>query len=360
MPACSSGSGKKDYMWVSAAQVGLRDRVATLYNKTGIVHNAERVEVLERQKRFARVRTREGQEGWIELRYLVDERVFNGFQKLAEEAKPLPIVGVATTRNSTNMHLTPGREAEVLYQMREGEKIEILKRAVAERQMPGEKKPEPRAAQTKLEKTTTEATPKLKVAAKLEPVIQKRSGREAANAAPAMEDWWLIRNTVGQVGWVLGRMLDLDVPLDIAQYAEGQRIVSCRVINIIEDGDKKVPQWLSVVTEPKDGLPYDFDQIRVFTWNLKRHRYETAYRERKLVGVLPVKVDRQDFGKEGVLPVFTIRVQDANGQVVDRTYKLVGPMVRRVMSDDERNSSAASQKQGSTPAPARRSRRRRS
>jgi hypothetical protein len=36
-------------------------------------------------------------------------------------------------------------------------------------------------------------------------------------------------------------MIDLDVPLDVAQYAEGQRIVAFFVLNQVQDGDKKVP-----------------------------------------------------------------------------------------------------------------------
>jgi SH3-like domain-containing protein len=360
--ACSSSSAKKEYMWVSAPQVGLRDRVATLYNKTGIVHNAERVEVLERQKRFARVRSAGGEEGWIELRHLVDERVFNGFQKMVDEARPLPIVGVATTRNSTNMHLTPARDADVLYQMHEGEKLEILKRAVSARPVAGGKRPEESFAKPAVEKIAS-ATGNANNAAvaKMRPAIAKGKNEErkgTGTSEPIMEDWWMIRNTSGRVGWVLGRMLDLDVPLDIAQYAEGQRIVSCSLINAVQDGDKKVGQWVALVTDPKDGLPYDFNQIRVFTWNLKRHRYETAYRERKLFGMLPVKVDRQEFGNEGVQPTFTIQVQDANGQDSQRTYRLAGTMVRRVVAEEP--TSAAADRSSSVRAPARHSRRRRS
>ena len=85
-----------------------------------------------------------------------------------------------------------------------------------------------------------------------------------------MEDWWLIRDPDRRVGWVLARMVDLDVPLEIAQYAEGQRTVAFFVLNQVTDGDKKVPQYLVVLTEPKDGLPFDYNQVRVFTWNVKR------------------------------------------------------------------------------------------
>jgi hypothetical protein len=125
------------------------------------------------------------------------------------------------------------------------------------------------------------------------------------------------------------------VPLEIAQYAEGQRFVAFFKLNEVQDEDKKVPQYLALLTEPKDGQPFDFNKVHVFTWNVKRHRYETAYRERNLNGVLPVTVTHEDFGKEGDLPVFILRVKDDGGNVVERKYKLNTPMVRRVLAPGE-------------------------
>jgi hypothetical protein len=151
---------------------------------------------------------------------------------------------------------------------------------------------------------------------------------------PVIEDWWLVRDSHARVGWVLARMVDLDLPLEVAQYAEGQRVVAYFVLDQVQDRDKKVAQYLTVLTEPKDGLPFDFNQIRVFTWNVKVHRYETAYRER-MKGRLPVIVAQEDFDKEGRLPVFTVRVQDESGNVSERKYKLKTPMVRRVYAPGE-------------------------
>ena len=149
------------------------------------------------------------------------------------------------------------------------------------------------------------------------------------------EDFWLVRSAQGHAGWVLARMLDLDVPLEIAQYAEGQRTVAYFALNEVPDADKKVPQYLVALSEPRDGLPFDFNQVRVFTWNVKRHRYETAYRERNLFGLLPIRTGQEEFGKEGRLPVFSFRIQDEDGNTADRKYKLNTPIVRRVLAPGE-------------------------
>jgi hypothetical protein len=156
-----------------------------------------------------------------------------------------------------------------------------------------------------------------------------------------MEDWWLVRDPEGQVGWVLSHMVDVDVPLEIAQYAEGQRLVAFFVLDQVSDLDKKVPQYLVLLTEPKDGMPFDFNQLRVFTWNLRRHRYETAYREHGLRGFLPVAVSQQDFGKEGTLPVFALRVKDDQGNWNERKYKLNTPIVRRILAPGEQRAPPA-------------------
>jgi len=48
---------------------------------------------------------------------------------------------------------------------------------------------------------------------------------------------------------------------------------------------------------------------------VKRHRYETAYRERNLNGVLPVTVSQEDFAKRGSCPAFVLHVKDDNGKL---------------------------------------------
>ncbi len=317
LPSCKKASNlNKEVAYVNAPQAVLRDRLATIFEKKGTVKLGDKVYVLDHSKRFSYIRTETGEEGWIADRYLIDAATYKEFEKLVADNANTPVQSHGTSRTTLNLHVSPGRDTEHLFQVKEGDKLEILKRATA---------PKPASLQAP-------------------PVVKKsaaKPGEPDTPPPPALEDWTLVRSPEKRVGWVLSRMVDVDLPIEIAQYAEGQRIVSTVVLSKIRDDDKDVPQYLVMLTENKDGLPFDFNQIRVFTWNTKRHRYETAYRERNLVGVFPVKSGTEDFGKEGVLPVFTLRVKDAQGKESERKYRMIGPIVRRVATPEELKQEAA-------------------
>jgi len=306
--SCKRGGGRVlEIAYVSGVQANLRDHVAAVYEKTGVIKNGDRVEVLDHDRHFVKVRAATGEMGWVEQRYLVSADVYDRIQKLTADNQTDPVQAQGIARNDTNLHVEPGRDTEHLYQILSGEKLSLLKRGTAEK--PGAVIPASRSKSAS-------------------------SNNDDKKPIPVVEDWWLVRDSHNRVGWVLSRMVDVDLPLDIAEYAEGQRIVAFFVLDQVQDGDKKVAQYLTVLTEPKDGLPFDFNQIRVFTWNVRRHRYETAYRER-MEGVLPVTIMQENFDKEGMLPVFVVRVKDDSGNVVERKYKLNTPIVRRVLAPGE-------------------------
>ena len=52
--------------------------------------NGEAVQILARDRRFARVRTSTGAEGWLEQRFLVSKETYDAFQKLAEHVRKRP------------------------------------------------------------------------------------------------------------------------------------------------------------------------------------------------------------------------------------------------------------------------------
>ena|SRR5947207_11166678 len=330
--------------YVVAPQAPLRDRVATVFQKTGTVRNGDQVEVLEKSRRWIRVRTRSGEEGWIEQYNLIGQNVFDAFQKLYQESASKPAQTRAILRNDFRLHITPGRDTDKLFLLKEGSKLELLERATVPRSGAIAQ------AEAPAEKTSSVTTEENKAAAKTKAVKKKGNVAKAKKTEEmlpdaAMDDWWLARDDQHHAGWVQGRYLDIDIPLEVAQYAEGQRIVAFFVLKEVEDlqadrPDKRVPYYLVLLTPPRDGYPFDYDQIRLFSWNVKKHRYETAYRERNLLGLLPVSIGKEDFGKEGVLPAFILHVNE-DGKTVERKYKLNGVILRRVTEPAEQQKEAA-------------------
>jgi hypothetical protein len=316
----SESSGKADFVYVAVPEAALRDHVATIYSKTGVVHNGERLMVLERMqnRRFVRVRSPRGEEGWLQERYLADQQTFDQFRLMAEQYKDTPVQATATVEHEARVHVVPGRKAASLFPLAQKEKVGLLKRQTINRNaVPGAPK-EPDA-----EPDTTADDP-------------------ASGAEPAVwEDWWLVRDSQQRAGWVLGRSLFVDVPDEIGTYAEGQRMIAAFPLDEMDDDGKKVSDYLVAYSEPKDGLPYDYDQVRVFTWNKRKHRYEGAYRERHLAGTLPVSIGRQEFEKEGTLRTFTLRSKDEGGQVREQIYKFNPPIVRKVVAPGQKPAAPA-------------------
>jgi hypothetical protein len=314
LAGCAGRSGSAEYVYVAAPEALLRDHVAPIYNKTGVVHNGERLQVLDRMqnKRFVRVRTPRGDEGWVHERYLADQQTFDQFQRLAGQFRGSPAQASATTEDQVKVHGLPGRKTGYLYMLNEKQKVELLERQPVNR-------------------NAAPAPPK-----EADADADTADDDTGSNNQPAIwEDWWLVRDSQQRLGWVLGRALYLDVPGEIAQYAEGQRIVAVFPLDEVQDQGKKVSEYLVLLTEPKDGLPYDFSQIRIYTWNTRKHRYETAYRERGLSGTLPVSLGRQNFEKEGDLRTFTLRLKDDDGHPRQQVYKFNPPMVRKVFAPGE-------------------------
>jgi SH3-like domain-containing protein len=329
------------YVYVTAKQTYLRDRVAAVSNRTATVDNGERLQVLEHGRRFVRVQTEKGEQGWIDEKVVATQQIFDQFEALKKQHQTDPVVASAVVRDDVYMHVGPGRDTEHFYRLPEGEKIKLLSRSTLQKPMP----------------------PGMRAIAAAPAAAEGSHGKAGAPAPPeapvppAMEDWWLVRDSKGDTGWLLSRMMDVDAPDTLTRYAEGQRIVGAYVLTTVNDPDapqdnKDIPEYVTVLSPYKAGLTYDFDQVRVFTWNVKKHRYETGYRDRNIEGYLPVEVKMatDPYGKSPTAstpaPTFSYRVlaDDAGpvipdpvtgaiapGKTVLKTYRLESNLVRRVL-----------------------------
>jgi SH3-like domain-containing protein len=324
---------KPEMVYVVAKQTYLRDRVAAVSNRVALVSNGEPLEVVEHGRRFLRTKTSKGEVGWIEDHMVIDQAAYDQFVALAQQHAHDPVVATGVLRDDLYLHVKPGRDTDRFYLLPENEKLQLLIRASV---------PKPAPPQGFLAPSHPAAAGSAKG--------KKAEGKAAPPGEPSvpMEDWWLVRDGKGQVGWMLSRRLDVDVPDEIAGYSEGQKIVGAYVLTKVYDPDsslpeKLVPEYVSVTNAYKDGLPYDFDQVRVFTWNVKKHRYETAYRQRNLEGLLPVTISQSKNLQGQPVPVFSITVGASEEVKVDPLtgaarpaqtdvihYQLESGMVKRV------------------------------
>jgi SH3-like domain-containing protein len=335
-------SPSAQYVYVTAKQTFLRDRVAAVSNRTATVENGEKLKVLERGRRFFRVQTEKGEQGWIDEKVVATQEIFDQFAALQKQHQADPTIASGVVRDDVYLHASPGRETERFYRLAEGEKLKLLKRATLPKPVPPGMRAVPAPAAVTARKGV-------------------KTGRVAAlpetPEEPAMEDWWLVRDSKGDTGWLYSRMMDVDAPDAITRYSEGQRIVGAYVLTTVNDpdapqDDKNIPEYVTVMSPYKAGLTYDFDQVRVFSWNVKKHRYETASRDKNIEGYLPVemKMAADPYGKSAVdaipAPTFTYRVLAADagavvpdpvtgavvpGKTILKTYRLEGNMVRRVL-----------------------------
>jgi len=334
------------YVFVTAKQATLRDRVAAVSNRTGAVANGDKLKVLDHARHFVKVQSPKGEIGWIKEQEVATEEVAGEFDKLKESHAKDPEVASAVIRDQVYMHLKPGRETERFYLLNENDKVKLLHRASLEKAVvPG--------SVAKAQKAIPQAAGSDATRKGVAPVEAAKPG---AAEAPVYEDWWLVRDSAGHTGWVYSRMLDVDAPDSLTRYAEGQRFVGAYQLTTVHDDDapgdvKDVPIYVTVLSPYKAGLPYDFDQVRVFTWSTKMHRYETGFRQKNIEGFLPVTVshlkDPNEKGSLGAveLPAFTFKVLSAdNGPVIPdpetgemapsktitQTYRLEGNTLKRM------------------------------
>lgn len=347
--------GKREMVYVAARQMYLHDRVAAVSNRVGQVSNGQALEVLEHGRRFLKVKTEKNEIGWLEERAVIDANEYKAFQDLAEQHKKDFVVATGTLRDDAYLHVSPGRNTDRFYLLPEADKLQLLVRASVPKVAPGTAAAPVKKAPAPPTPTSGKASPQQAGKVAGEKPTKDEDDSKVVEEQPAqpevpMEDWWLIRDAQGRVGWLTAGRVDVDVPDEVGQYAEGQRIVGAYVLMKVTDPEAdvpnhQVPEYVTAMSPPRSGLPFDFDQIRVFTWSVKRHRYETAFRIRPIQGFFPVKVGTQPTNN-GTEPVFSFQIASTPDIAIDPssgiakpaslrtiTYAMRDNMVRRVGPD---------------------------
>lgn len=331
--------------YVGPATLNIRSDIPLDSKPVAVVKHGEKLEIIGRRRKFLRVRTPNGAEGWTDERQLLSAKDMADLRELSAKAAKMPSEGVATTYRELNVHTQPSSTSPSFLRMKEGQKFDVVAQVVAPRL---DTPREPLIPKVDKKKQAIAKKPKKQPKIPPPPLpkppgppsnwldlsktqLEPDETEEAPEVKPIPTDYWsLVRTPSGQSGWVLTRFVSMAIPDEVAQYAEGHRIVSYHALGYTEDEDQKKPIWLWTTVRGRQ--PFDFDSFRVFIWSVKRHRYETAYIDRNVEGYWPVLLNQVDYalnrGVSAKYPGFSVCVQKEDGRKYRREYALLGNVVR--------------------------------
>jgi hypothetical protein len=360
--------------YVGPAVLNLRSDIPLDSKSVATVKHGDRLEILQRRRKFFRVRSPSGAEGWTDERQLLAAADMEALKQLSTRAATMPSQGIATTYGDLPVHTTTSVHAPSFLVIKNGEKFDVLSELLVPRTdatptvlipptpkkakalpkkkeskskypLPPMPKPPPPPADW-LDLSKTELS-------KEEPEAEPEPGPKAVPS----DNWSLVRTASGQSGWVLTRRLSMAIPDEVAQYAEGHRIVSYFAVGSVQDGGEKKNTWLWT-TIGGSGQPYDFDSLRIFVWSLRHHRYETAYVQHNLQGYEPVLIKQVEVaagkGKAaaaGKYSGFSVCVQKRDGQKYRQEFALLGNTVRFAGEQPCESGTAIQTPQTTSPLP---------
>lgn len=294
--------------------------IAQVRQQVGVLHYGERVEVLSKRNEYMKVRTPAGAVGWVEAHELMEPALWQRSIKLLDQVRNMPVQARGRTKVSTNLRVLPGRTEPRLYQFARNVPVEVVGRGVADWvQTTDEKDSANDEQETKKEdwflvrgiasRPPGESSARISVATTTEPGDQ----------------------TVPIAGWVIARFIELDLPDPVREGASSANIrpVAWFELNRVSDPSGDKPQYLLAATRGPEGQPCDFTALRVYTWNAKRERYETAFIENNLCGQLPIRTGKGPKDE----PEFRFHVMDGNKE--ERVYRLMQTVVRRIREPGE-------------------------
>lgn len=262
------------------------DTPAVVHTVLAILNYGDRVDVMRREGDWARVRVKSGNVGWVNTKELVPAKIYLEGRKLLQQLSSQQVQAEGHTVLAVNLHLEPGRDAPELGLLSMGQSLDVYNRRMVAR----------RTAHNAESRSTT---------------------------IPPVQDAWYLVRAGSRAGWVLGRMLTLDIPQAISQYAANYNTVAWFVLDTVRDGDNNVPQYL--VADREGTVKYDFTHVRVFTWSLRAHHYVTAFVRSGLQGLFPIRVEHR-----GKIPYFRLRLVNDKGNKFQSVYGLFGTFVRRI------------------------------
>ena len=314
--------------FVSERSVTLWSSVAQVREPVGTLHYGDRVDVLAQRNDNTKVRAAAGT-GWVDARYLMKPALWQRSAALLQQVSAMPVQARGRTKVATNLRVEPGRNQPRLYQFGRGVAVEVVGRAVAD------------VSQAADEKETAEPQEAKKEECYLVRGLATRPPGETTGKSPGTNTTTQSGDqTIPIAGWVIARFVEYNLPEPVEEGVASANIraVAWFELNRVPDPSGEKPQYLLAGSKGSDAQPCDFTTVRVYTWNAKKTRYETAFIESDLCGDLPIRVGRGPKNE----PEFRFREMDSGKN--EREYRLIQTVVRRIREEGETSGRKSSDK----------------
>ena len=289
LPAIGTG-------YVAPISLNLRQDLVPRSTIVGTLKHGDRVDILVRRRRFAKVRIADNVEGWVDSRQLLSSEGMQRLKRFHAWARRQPSQGLATPLDILNVHIDANRYAPSFAQISPEETADIIGRMVTQR---GPYSPD--------------------ASGMPEPIAP------APNAVK--DDWSLVRIADGRSGWVLSRLMTMNLPEAVTMFSQGHRITSFHQLGIVRDRSRRtVKNYLWTTSSvPPEG--FNFDRFRVTMFSPRSRQFETGHIESNIRGHYPITVHTRP---EEPVQRFTLIYSEAKGPVLERTFELANRKVRLV------------------------------
>ena len=298
LSACGflSSDSKIDEGIVIATKEKIRSSTATVALELAEVKRGDKLDILDqaqvktptRTAEWYKVRTKEKSavEGWIEARHVISKSVVDKATDLYEKSKSIASQGIGRLKVQTRLRIDPG--GDVATYLSRGTMVEIVG------------------------KTRTTVKPEK---------LQDADSEDAEEPETRTVIWYQIRLPETEVlrsGWVGAQQVQLDTPDEILYLeGEGRRFTGWVVFDQTKTkkGEMK-DNYIALMKNLATEGPIDFTRLWILNYSPERGRYDGAYIEDGLHGVLPISVHPDHKG-------FTIHELNENGKPVAIEYDAI-------------------------------------
>jgi hypothetical protein len=305
--------------FVSERSVTLWSSVAQVREPVGTLHYGDRVDVLAQRNDNTKVRTAAGT-GWVDARFLMKPALWQRSAALLEQVRAMPVQARGRTKVATNLRVEPGRNQPRLYQFGRGVAVEVVGRAVADWSQVSDEKEAAEPQEAKKEEWYL-----------VRGLATRPPGESAGKSTETNTTTQAGDQTIPIAGWVIARFIEYNLPEPVEEgvASANVRAVAWFELNRVPDASGERPQYLLAGSRGSDAQPCDFTTLRVYTWDGKKTRYETAFIENDLCGDLPIRVG----GGPKNEPEF--RFHEKGSGKSERVYRLIQTVVRRIREEGD-------------------------